>query len=523
MDNEVPLPPPRRIRHRSPSRLSPAGSVASSFRKSRRLSRLDDRSSQPSSDPALFSSDDIPASGLENYNAPVAGAGRKRRYRGTWWGEQVVDPKRKRADFREKRHVDSGVWMGSDDSVAESSLPSEDAPNWGEDLLKTVLDPRAPGKAFNAPSLPKMPDTASAPVQPRPVILQGPAESEEQKYARTVINYCLEKGEDSIDLGNLNLKYLPPGLLRPLQHLTKLPSLREAPISENAYSSLQPFLRIYLSNNSLTTLYTSEIFELKDLKVLTVRNNKLMRIPEAIRKLTALQVLNVSMNRLDELPWDLLWLLQQGELKHFTAHPNPFPSIEESEIIEWHCQAGETNNGDDGEEAEVEALKAPPPPKFRQYEGSPPADAWATIHVATGPVKRLDMEGRPVKYSPPFNVAAASETASRAPSLREVSLRAISKLDGIDQLTDFELLEFPALVIPLISLARQVRQEGSQHCSICQREFIVPRAQWIEWWDCMPYENGMKRPRASGEKLRPLPFKRVSCSWACLPELRRVE
>jgi hypothetical protein len=87
MDNEVPLPPPRRIRHRSPSRLSPAGSVASSFRKSRRLSRFDDRSSQPSSDPALFSSDDIPASGLENYHAPVAGAGRKRRYRGTWWGE----------------------------------------------------------------------------------------------------------------------------------------------------------------------------------------------------------------------------------------------------------------------------------------------------------------------------------------------------------------------------------------------------------------------------------------------------
>lgn len=198
MDNEVPLPPPRRLRHRSPSHLSPAGSAASSFRRSRRLSRFDDRSSQPSSDPALFSSDDIPASGLENYHAPVAGAGRKRRYRGTWWGEQVADPKRKRADFKEKRNVDSGVWMGSDESIAESSLPSEDALNWGEDLLKTVLDSRAQSKAFNVPSLVKAPDT---PVQPRPVILQGPVESEEHKYAKAVINDCLEKGDDSVDLG----------------------------------------------------------------------------------------------------------------------------------------------------------------------------------------------------------------------------------------------------------------------------------------------------------------------------------
>ncbi|OOQ83077.1 Leucine Rich Repeat domain protein [Penicillium brasilianum] len=494
MDNEVPLPPPRRIRHRSPSRLSPAGSVASSFRRSRRLSRFDDRSSQPSSDPALFSSDDIPASGLENYHAPVAGAGRKRRYRGTWWGEQVADPKRKRADFKEKRNVDSGVWMGSDESIAESSLPSEDASNWGEDLLKTVLDPRAPSKVSNAPSLFKASDTVSTTVQPRPVISLGPVESEEHKYAKAVINDCLEKGDDSVDLGGINLRHIPPGLLRPLQHLTKLPSLHEAPVSENAYFSLQPFLRIYLSNNSLISLYTSEIFDLKDLKVLSLRNNKLTRIPEAIRKLTALQVLNVSMNRLDELPWDLLWLLQQGELKHFTARPNPFPSIDESGPVEWHCEFDKSDDENEAEdEDELDVPQTTPIPKFRDYEGVPPDEAWTPIHVATGPVTRLDMEGRVLEDNASFHAPSTSLPASRAPSLREVALRAISKLPGIDQLTDSELLEFPALVIPLISLARQTRQEGAQRCSICQREFIVSRAMWTEWWDCTPHENGYRQ------------------------------
>jgi hypothetical protein len=91
--------------------------------------------------------------------------------------------------------------MGSDESIAESSLPSEDASTWGEDLLKTVLDPRAPSKVSNAPSLFKASDTVSTTVQPRPVIFQGPFESEEHKYAKAVINDCLEKGDDSVDLG----------------------------------------------------------------------------------------------------------------------------------------------------------------------------------------------------------------------------------------------------------------------------------------------------------------------------------
>lgn len=207
MDSEVPLPPPRRLRHRSPARASPSapGSVASSFRKSRRLSRFDDRSSQPSSDPALFSSDDIPASGLENYNAPVSSTGRKRRYRGTWWGEHVQDPKRKRADFKEKRHMDSGVWMGSDESGAESLLTSEDTPAWGEDLLKTVLDPRAPGKC--SAQLPFSRGPVPVPAPSRPIAINGHGESEEHRFARKVVNDCLEKGEESIDLGYVRDKY----------------------------------------------------------------------------------------------------------------------------------------------------------------------------------------------------------------------------------------------------------------------------------------------------------------------------
>ena len=188
MESEIPLPPPPR-------------------RKSHRLSRFDDRSSLPSSDPALFSSDDIPASGLENYNAPVSGgAGRKRRYRGTWWGETVMDPKRKRKDFKDKRLVDSGVWMGSDESLVESLLPSEDAPTWGDDFFKNVRNATAVGGEEEAPEPvlgmdrgPVLRPQPQAVMQPR-VGFRKAEESREHQLARAIVNDCLEKGQDSVDL-----------------------------------------------------------------------------------------------------------------------------------------------------------------------------------------------------------------------------------------------------------------------------------------------------------------------------------
>lgn len=113
----------------------------------------------------------------------------------------MVDPKRKRAEFKEKRHVDSGVWMGSDESGAESVLPSSDGPAWGEDLLKTVLDPKISGKSVGASRSPLGPGShMGSSVFPLP-ILKGPTESSEHRFARSVVNDCLEKGEDIVDLG----------------------------------------------------------------------------------------------------------------------------------------------------------------------------------------------------------------------------------------------------------------------------------------------------------------------------------
>ncbi|KAL3468550.1 hypothetical protein BJX64DRAFT_8248 [Aspergillus heterothallicus] len=544
MDSDPPLPPPLRIRHRSPTTTSSSCTNGSTTNKARathrpslaktyRLSsRFDDHSSQPSSDPALFSSDDIPASGLENYHAPASGSAsgagsRKRRYRGTWWGETVADGsgaaegldaqgyghwhahghgrkmKRKRAEFKDKRLVDSGVWMGSDESG--SVFASE-----GDWLGEELLDDSRGDEVRDDDGGQGQDGSALVSTEARAGFAKKvDEESREHQVARAIVNDCLETGEDSVDLSNGNLRSMPTGLLRPLQHLTKLPTIKEPPISEEGYSSLEPFLRLFLSGNALPSL-TSELFELGSLRVLSLRYNKLTEVPPAIRRLTKLQELNLSVNRLSFLPWELLWLIKKGDLKHLTVQPNPLLQIEESQISQWHLPV-------EGHE-ELKSC---------EYDGPPPEEAWAPIHVATGPITRYNMEGFPlpepssVAPAHPHNLNLHSDhhPASRVPSLRESALLCFSRstVFDTDLIPEDDTPGFPNLLLRLLRQARDVRNAGGRSCSICYRSFVIARTEWIEWWDCSTYENGLKGPRASGEKLRPLPFRRLGCSLGCVP------
>ncbi|PYI30295.1 hypothetical protein BP00DRAFT_346448 [Aspergillus indologenus CBS 114.80] len=534
-------PPPRRLHHRaSPTRRHHHHHHHNHNHNHNHHYRLtltarsrgDDRSSQPSSDPAFFSSDDVPGSGgLENYTGSAAAAAaaaatgasgslagsRKRRYRGTWWGEKMMSsgghqplgnegPKRnKRVDFREKRLVDSGVWMGSDDSAAGGFLGSD--ASWGEEVWG-----HSHGQGQRATVLGGL----------RRGIEEEPRE---HQIARAIVNDCLERGDDSVDLSGGNLRSIPSGLLRPLQHLTKLPAITEPPVTEDGYASLEPFLRLFLAGNALPTL-CGELFELDTLRVLSLRNNKLTAIPPAIRRLTMLQEVNLSVNRLRTLPWELLWLIRKGDLKHLTVRPNPLLQIDDGDQ-------------DPDEAAVVAEWHVPRELRACVYDGPAPEEAWAPVHVATGPVRRYNAEGvllpaelqqhqqQPTAMELDATVTADATpqdvdvmpppAASRVPSLRECALLSLARSPAFDLLHDAELAGYPALMLRLLRDAREVRAAGGRSCSVCHRGFVLARTEWIEWWDCSTYENGLKGPRPSGESLRPLPFRRLGCSWGCVP------
>lgn len=221
-----------------------------------------------------------------------------------------------------------------------------------------------------------------------------------------------------------------------------------------------------------------------------------------------LQEVNLSVNRLQCLPWEFLWLIKKGDLKHLTVRPNPLLQIEGADIAQWHSPEGTDPASPEG------ALK------LCEYEGPAPEEAWAPIHVATGRVRRFDMEGRPIgedQTNMYMNRPSEPESESRVPSLREVSLLSFSKSSFFDQIPDSEMEDYPELILRLLRQARAVRDGGGRSCSVCHRSFVIARTEWIEWWDCSTYENGLKGPRCSGERLRPLPFRRLGCSPLCAP------
>jgi len=107
-DSEPILPSPRNIAERS--QFLPL---------SRKRTREDDYST--SSDPPIFSSDDLPP-GLENYSAHRI----KRLHQGPWWttpSDRGLRPSngRVRPKREFKRNIDSGVWMNSDDTEIDGA------------------------------------------------------------------------------------------------------------------------------------------------------------------------------------------------------------------------------------------------------------------------------------------------------------------------------------------------------------------------------------------------------------------
>lgn len=81
--------------------------------------------SSTSSDPPLFSSDDVREASSDNY---VSLDRRKRYYKGTWWGERVTSTSAEIHEGGDKRklvrNVDSGVWLGSDISDGSDATRS---------------------------------------------------------------------------------------------------------------------------------------------------------------------------------------------------------------------------------------------------------------------------------------------------------------------------------------------------------------------------------------------------------------
>ncbi|KAK4200581.1 hypothetical protein QBC40DRAFT_200051 [Triangularia verruculosa] len=455
-----------------------------------------------SSDPAVFSSDDDPA--LEAYENTRR---HKRRYVGTWYDQHlalssdsamgdhssspavgsspvVYRPFRRgkggvRPQKREFRKLDSGVYMGGQDSTdTEGDIPSPYTP-----------------KYFASPALLR--------VSPR----SRPQISEAETIARERIKECVENGNPMVELNDLGLDSVSAETIAPIADIEPIPVV----LPGMYFRKTDPDIQVFLYNNNLKEFPLS-LVNIEPLTVLTLRNNDLTEIPTCIGKLRNLKTLNLAQNKLKYLPSEILRLMgDEGKLEMLQTVSNPWWMAEKLSFQSVMEHAGPNPLI----RTPVEFLDS----NGRIYSRFRLPLSDDDLAESTSSLE-LEVE-HPSELEMPKEVSYTEQDAKRllnpkgARSLFEYALKTLTKLPE-PELAEVDCwLEvdegYPHGLRETLNLAADAHRSGGLTCSVCRRGMVVPLTRWVE------FHRTSGATKLDRELL--VPFLKIGCSWRCVPEV----
>ncbi|KZM21619.1 uncharacterized protein EKO05_0007989 [Ascochyta rabiei] len=525
MDNDAvpPSSPPHAIATNPPS---------SPFFEPQRYRAFSPKSSSP---PPLFSSDDSGETlDITNYESPRIF---KNKRKGAWYEtdngdstQHTPEPKKSKMS----RNYDSGVYMMSDNSDGSiDPLPEHKSP---------------------------FPFTAEADChddEPEPMSM-----TEAVFYSTLragVDRNCQNYDFRGLDLGDNDIKQIAD-----LNSVIKnLPDPGNDLPAEGQYRSMVPELYINLGQNSLNRL-TPSLFHLQHLTTLVLRDNQIEELPPKISQLRNLQELDLSLNKLQYLPFEILQMLEpHGKLEHLQTLGNPilervsqaryrklgerlvftsstkdmYPRLQtcqDREALVWHIRFIESMNHflSSVESKYTSAKKAVDERVFPHHPIAPGRtdDSASARYIGRTLVSYFDQTGQPLKGSPARPSASSNDyvvivdtdegafgvpstpiftpsTSSKIPSLLTMSLNTALVNITVEETRERigEPVPFDAAAI----FARAAHNDADagfgyfHQCHVCNNDYIVARAEWIEFW--------------STSFTVFYPFRVKVCSWGCVP------
>ena len=266
-------------------------------------------------------------------------------------------------------------------------------------------------------------------------------------------NFCFRhKGIDNNYFSDCNLQAIPP----------QIADWKDIVVLGNNKVELTPLqphaLQLFLGRNMISEL-PPQLFLLRNLTVLTLRQNHLTTMSSAIRHLVSLRELNVSGNYLTTLPGAMLEL---ENLSLLVASPNPL--------------------------LQSENMPPPTPPP------SQPLKLTLNVTTASGSMKDIgrSMVSRTLHFNPRWTEGPARLT-------EQCLVQIIKQYKYTELLTMYDLP--PDLAAQLYNADE--RREADAVCANCKRLTCEVAGYAIEFW------NGVG---GSGV----VPFKQEFCSGLCM-------
>ncbi|KAF2222214.1 hypothetical protein BDZ85DRAFT_138881 [Elsinoe ampelina] len=475
------------------------------FQRKRHFTEDDNLSSDP-----VFSED-----GSECDDKP--GERRKRTYKGPWWGQRIT----RQESRKPSKFADSGVWLASETSDDGFMLgPAQ----YDTDMPVQEQDER--GEQHGTPSLMDVCVERSLPTP--------------EQLALEIVLDCVENSREVVDLSDMALKQLSDNAVKPLHQMIRARDM-DQPDSDN-FISLTPDIQIYLSGNALTSI-PNEIWKLENVSVLSVRNNQISEIPGFISSLTRLKELNIAGNGLHWLPWELLDLirLRQGQILRLITHPNPLWVPVDGACLASQPPVSFANPASvlaDHQPSGTVMLESHTPSHItlssmiarvaatwlaRRQAAEDGLSNMAPVFGAATTIRYFDLNGFLLrKYADlpsssseawPADLNASPDldlSPSPTPSLFDIAGRSIRDHYAEHVASWLANGQVTGPIQHMLEHLQQNRTARLPSCSVCGRQYLFKRAEWVEYWHCNM--SGSSVP----SHLLFLPFMRRTCSWGCV-------